>query len=229
MSIVPHITVNQSLTLDDRTADNAHVNEGTSEPIRVTLTTCPNELSEIGRLRYEVTVLEMGLCMRHANHYDRTVIEPLDAWGHVFAVWQGRQLLGSLRVNFLKEGDIGHYFDAYGISKLADVHKEHISITTRLVVRKEFRGSRVSLMLAKAAFIHMLDHGITHDVIDSRPHLVTFFQRLGYTGHVESFHHPEFGEVRVQCLSLRDSCHLRRVKSPLLSCLERHEGRQSEE
>ena len=41
------------------------------------------DLLEVGRLRYAVTVEEMKLKMRFADHQRRVVVEPMDTDGHV--------------------------------------------------------------------------------------------------------------------------------------------------
>lgn len=181
------------------------------------------ELLEVARLRYDVTVGEMMLTMTHANHKARTVLEPLDHIGHVIGAWIDGNLVGTVRVNLLREGDIGFYFDAYGIGLLPnDVDPSTVSITTRLAVSQRYRRdptNRIGYRLALHAYSFFLQQKVTHDVIDSRPSLVKFFSKLGYTTHIPAITHPEFGHVVVQSLSCWDELRLATISSPFLEIL----------
>ena len=177
------------------------------------------ELLAVGRLRYEVTVEEMGLSMKHANHDRRTVVEPLDYSGHVCGAWYEDQLIGTLRQNLVRNSDIGYYYKAYGVSQLPAMSDDLVSVTTRLAIDPRFRRGRLAMQLAEYGYDFLLANGITHDVIDSRPRLVPFFNRLGYRRHLNTINHPEFGEVVVQYLALNDENHLRKSRSPFLKHL----------
>lgn len=185
-----------------------------------------SDLFAVGKLRYEVTVQEMQLNMQHADHHNKVVIEPLDYCGHVFVVFSDGEIVGTMRQNLVKEGDVGDYFDAYGISQLPAKDTNQVSVTTRLVIKESHRRSKVSLLLPVYGYNFLLRNGITHDVIDSRPNLISFFTKLGYRTHLHSWGHPEFGDVVVQYLDVEDELHLRNVGSPFAKHLREH--RQSE-
>lgn len=176
------------------------------------------EFLQAARLRYRVTVEEMGLEMFYADHATRTVVEPLDATGHVLlAKHHGREIVGTLRINFLRDGDVGHYYRSYGIELLPEqVNRSAVSITTRLAVSAAFRGQLVAPLLQAAVFRFARTQGMTHDVIDCRRRLRPYFQVLGYLEHIPQFTHPEFGDVVVQYLPIRNSEYLRSIASPLL-------------
>ncbi len=183
------------------------------------------DILEVALLRYEVNVNEMGLAMRYADHHDHTVLEPLDASGHIFAARVDNRIVGTVRTHLLRESDIGFYYKAYGVPLLPEsVDRNSVSITTRLAVLKEFRGSRVTLLLQMAAYQFNIKNGITHDIIDCRPRLVPSFERLGYRPHIPSLSHPEFGNVVVQALSAYDERHLAHVRSPFLNILRSHKN-----
>jgi GNAT superfamily N-acetyltransferase len=183
----------------------------------ISLATTRHELFEAASLRYEVAVLEMGLAMKYSNHPRRLVSEPLDETGHVLLAHCGSRLVATMRTNLLRDGDIGYYHEAYGISQLPSiVDPNNVSISTRLVVAKGYRGENVAPIIQTAAFQYARALGVTHDVVDCRKRLVPYFQRLGYKVHTGDLEHPEFGEVVVQIIDLRDYEHLRKVRSPLI-------------
>lgn len=190
--------------------------------IREIDTSNARDLYEVASLRYQVTVQEMGLSMRHANHHSGVVIESLDYSGHVFAAFSEGEIVGTMRQNLLKEAGVDEYFNAYAVSQLPAMSLNQISVTTRLVIKKEFRRSRVSLELPVYAYNFLLNNGITYDVIDSRPHLLPFFKKLGYRPHLQSWGHPEFGDVVVQYLAIRDKEHLESTGSPFLKHLKKN-------
>ncbi|QDU35957.1 hypothetical protein Mal4_02400 [Maioricimonas rarisocia] len=176
-----------------------------------------DELHAVASLRFQVTVDEMRLSMRHANHHRRTVIEPLDHCGHILAAWAGERVVGTVRINRLSEGDVGEYVRAYGLQYFLDRHpSEQVSITTRLAIHRKYRRGRLSLELPMAAYAFYLQNGIEVDVIDSRRNLRSYFHKLGYREHLGSWRHPEFGDVVVQYMRVRDEEHLSFVKSPFL-------------
>ena len=105
-----------------------------------------DELHEVGRLRYDITVKEMNLEMAHADHQTQTVIEPLDFTGHVFAAWESGRVVATFRTNFLRECQVGFYHEAYNISELlTDNPIDGLAVTTRLAVAKEYRGSMLTI------------------------------------------------------------------------------------
>lgn len=185
-----------------------------------------HELIAVGRLRYAVTVQEMKLDMRYANHRTKTVIEPLDHSGHVFAAWCNGSLVGTARQNFVREDGGGEYFESYAIAALPGGSCDNVSVTSRLVVVESHRHRRVSLLLPATAYDFLLQNEITCDVIDSRPKLLPYFSRLEYRTHLESWGHPEFGDVVVQYLAVDDEPHLTRVGSPFLRRLIAHRSLQ---
>lgn len=184
-----------------------------------------SDLILTGRLRYQATVEEMGLDMKHADHGMRTVIEPLDHFGHIFVAWnENGEAIGTVRINIIAEGDIGHYYDLYDVERIySEKSATRVSVTTRMVVDKRYRGTRLSLMLSQAAYGFYLENNIEYDVIDCRHRLVPFFQKLGFVEHVKSLTHPEFGSVKVSYLDVNNEKHLECVKSPFLNQLRKHQ------
>ena len=86
--------------------------------MKITKVIREEDLYLVSRLRYDVTVSEMGLQMAHADHKARTIVEPLDRVGHVFVAWENGCVVGTVRTNFLHECDIGFYREAYAIDEL---------------------------------------------------------------------------------------------------------------
>ncbi len=174
------------------------------------------ELMLVGQFRYEVNVREMGLKMAYADHDQQTVIEPLDHTGLVLAAWENKKVVGTLRINFLRKGNVGHYFDLYGLGKYGPEVHSGLSIGTRLAVAPNFRIGRLFRRLTCAAYRYVYLEGGTFTVMDCRKHLVKNFLKLGFYHHCGDILHPEFGEVTVLQLSVRDGERLATARSPFL-------------
>jgi GNAT superfamily N-acetyltransferase len=179
----------------------------------------PAELQAVYRLRYEVYVEELGRVQRYADHETRQVVEPLDQTGRVFCAFDAERLVGTVRNNFARDSDLGEYESLYGMASVGANHPRATSITTKLLVIKDYRSSSLGYRLASAAYADGLAAGIEHNFADVYPARVPFFEKLGYRVHLPEVVHPEYGPVIVMRLDLRDEAHLRAVDSPFLRTL----------
>jgi acyl-CoA synthetase (AMP-forming)/AMP-acid ligase II/acyl carrier protein len=185
-----------------RLADSPGGTEPPAEFTVAAVTTRP-DLEAVGRLRYAVTVEEMGLTMRHADHQRRVVDEPLDRCGCVFAARHRGEVVATLRVNLLRRSDVGYYFDAYGLGLFAEELRPALAISTRLAVARPYRNSGLLVALARQAHHYLADERVAFNVMDCRKPLLPNFLRLGYRVHLPDLAHPEFGDVTVLALDLR--------------------------
>ncbi len=176
---------------------------------------------DIFRIRYEVYVEELGRAQLHADHQARTIREPLDEHALIWVAYEDERLVGTVRVNHANESDLGDYTALYEMARVGAAHPKRTSITTKLIVARDYRNSTLAYRLAMAGYRGMLQNGILHDFIDVFPARVPFFERLGYRIHIPEAHHPEFGSVVVMSLAIRDAAHLERVGSPLLRYVAR--------
>lgn len=175
----------------------------------------PEELAAVARFRYAVYVEEMQRPQKDADHDARTIIDALDDFGHIYAAWKNGEVVGTVRSNYLRDGDIGSYFDYYALGDFLRTHKcEQVSITTRLMVEHSLRRTSLGVRLACATYKCGLASGIVEDFIDCNGHLVPLFTGLGYQLHRRDLVHPEYGPVTVMKLPLRDIAHLENVRSP---------------
>ena len=184
-------------------------------PYSIHLARTAAERDAIYRLRYRVYVEEMHRPQKDADHDSRIITDALDSFGLLFGAWRHEVCIGTMRVNLLREGDIGAYREMYGLQSLTPDEIERSSITTRLMVMPGARRRGVSVALACAAAALSADVGIDYDYIDCNEHLVDFFRHLGYLPHRTDLVHPEYGAVTVMKVDLDDEAHLRAVGSPL--------------
>ncbi len=182
--------------------------------MNISITTCPEQLEEVFRFRYSVYVEEMNRHQRYADHLTQRIKDPLDQFGHVWVAHDDKKLVGTVRINLLREGCIGEYQDLYGLHGQDELQRYGTSITTRLMISRQYRSGTLAVRLSKAVFEFALANGIREDYIDCNAPLDQFFSRLGHR-RVRDIEHPEYGNVVVMKLDLHDQQHLRSIRSPL--------------
>ena len=119
--------------------------------------------------------------------------------------------------------EVRHSLDVYGLDGLSGSQRRRSTITTKLMVDRRFRGTKLPMQLARAAYAHTLETGMLYDFIDCNDHLVGFFEKLGYRSHRGKIHHPDYGDVNSMYIALQDAVHLYNVGSPIYSMLLAHQ------
>lgn len=188
--------------------------------INIRLATTDADLEAIYRFRYVIYVEEMHRQQKHADHAARRICDPLDACGHILGVWEQGEVVGTVRANFVRESDLGEYFEMYQVDRLPGEEQPRTSLTTRLMIHPRHRKGTLATRLARAIYRFGLERGITTDLIDCNQHLIPFFTSLGYRVHRDDLVHPEYGAVTVMKLNLTDQAHLQQIRSPFLPVLQ---------
>lgn len=178
-----------------------------------------SEASAAFRLRYEVYIEELGRSQRCADPVARLIHEPLDRHANLLCAYNGPRLVGTVRTNYTHCSPLAEYEQLYEMARVGAAHPGSTSVTTKLVVAREYRGTALAYRLAAATYAIALRDGILYDFVDVYPARVPFFERLGYCVHVPRAVHAEYGEVIVMRLGMRDESHLRQVGSPFLRYL----------
>lgn len=180
---------------------------------------CPADLFEF---RYDIYVQEMGRKQLYACHETRTIRDFLDDTGYqIIARTSAGEIAGCVRINFLRDGPVGPYTEYYALQGLTRDVTLRSSICTRLMVRRRFRCSAVTIEVMRAVYDFALSGGIQYNYIDCNRHLVKFFSRFGYS-YLFSFDHPEYGDVSVLKLDLHDLAKLEQLSSPFAESCRRH-------
>jgi hypothetical protein len=167
------------------------------------------------RLRYSIYVEEMGLDESYADHQRKLITDSLDGpKAMILAAWDGDRVVGTTRSNLIRDGGIGNYLEYYRLSKLPPETLAESSVSTRIMVHRDFRRTPLTARLACEGFRWLLSHGIHADFCDCDPKVVKFFTGLGYKVEFDDFDHPEFGLGSVMRLPVQDLDHLVKVRSP---------------
>ncbi len=174
-----------------------------------------NERQAVYRLRYSIFVEEMGRPQRHANHLRKTIVDSLDVKGHILGAFDRGRIVGTGRLNFLRDGDIDFWHDLLDLRRVDDVDLSRVSLSTRLMVAQQFRGGTLSALVTSRMFQFLLQQNIAVDFACCKAALLGFFQKLGYLPYSAPTLHPDSGEVIPIRLNLLDIDHLELVRSPL--------------
>ena len=177
------------------------------------------ELESIFGFRYRIYVDEMGRPQKDADHERRRIRDKLDDTAINLAAWNDGEIVGVARVNFARDGHLGMYEEFYEMSKVAGDHPNRTSIVTRMMLSPEFRQKGLAVQMFCSCFGIGLRHGIRWNFVDCNSHLVPLFLRFGYSEHLPTAIHPEYGCVHRLRLDLHDVEHLHRVGSPFLDLL----------
>ena len=170
---------------------------------------------ELFSFRYRVIVDELGKQQADADHQTRRIYDALDPKGHQIIAYVDDEIVGCVRVNFPREGDVGLYHDLYGLGKYTANQFAKLSMCTRLMVDERFRKTSIAIKLFKLSYEFGLKNGIELNLVDSNKSMLEFFERFGYI-HLFDRMHPDFGRSCILRLSLLDMDHLRQVRSPFL-------------
>lgn len=188
--------------------------------LAIELATDAASRAAVFRFRYDIYVTEMRRAEPDADHVRRWLSDDLDAWALIVVARDAGDggVVGTVRVNLLRDGHAGYYERFYRLHELSTSERQRSAITTRMMVASTWRGSRLGLDLAKAAYRIGQLNAVTHDRIDCNSPMVPFFTRLGYleTGRAR---HPVYGDVHLMTLALQDRAHLESVRSPFRGML----------
>ena len=184
--------------------------------LEIRLAETPEEKEQVFRLRYQIYVEEIGYNLKYTNHNNEKIEETLDNSGNIFVALKDGKLVGTGRSNYARNSDLGYYTELYKMREIAgDAHPFSTSIGTKFMIQKHLRGSRIAFGIMQAHYNQMLLDKIRFDFIDCEPHMIPFFQKLGYQT-IDMINHPEYGSGMAMMLDVFNLKHLQRVKSPFM-------------
>jgi hypothetical protein len=168
--------------------------------------------------RYDIICREMGLDIPSADHQRRLVIDKEDATGHLLAAFKNGNVVGSGRVNFLRDGLVEPHSTLLGLKSAPEI--EQLSISTRLLISTAHRGTRVMVRIWQAWFGLCRAASIERDFVLVKAALANLYFRLGYRSAGTETEHPEIGKVIPLEFHFFDEQHLREIRSPFVHCLD---------
>ncbi len=189
--------------------------------IEIRLAQTPEEREQVFKLRYNIYVEEMGKKPYYADCKLKILEEPLDSHAKIFAAYQNGQVIGTIRNNLAISSNLEYYSHLYKMYEtVGDAHPHHTSITTKFMIKKEFRGSTLFRELFRSWYKHLLNEGVKFDFADCAPRTTILYQKLGYQV-IGEINHPEYGYGNLLMFNILDFEHLKKVNSPLTNICQK--------
>lgn len=189
----------------------------TVSPVKLAETSA--ELQNIYRFRYKVYTDEMDFHFPWANKEERLLQDPIDGQSLNFYV-KNRQdeIVGVIRLVIFSdqsapEGIIKKYHTHHFSEEFEGTNRIMIS---RFLVREDYRlHSKAAWKLIQECY-HQCERNLAPLVfIDCSPHLVKFYEALGFRRYAPNFTDDVLGYKVPMVILLQDVDYLRKVSSPL--------------
>ncbi len=188
----------------------------TNSRIQLKFVSDHDQLLAVFRFRYRIYVEEMGRKQKYADHTKKWIIDPLDHGCYLLAAYENGKVVGTVRVNFSRNSDIGDYESFYRMDTVGKDHPAKTSICTRMMISPAYRKSMLGPRLAIACFELGMTNEIVWSFLDCNDHLVEFFTGFGCKSYLGKVLHDEYGEVTPMRFNLQDQAHLEFIRSPFL-------------
>lgn len=183
--------------------------------VRVGMVSNPLELQRVQGFRYAVLVGEHGFEGASVDHEKKTVADALDSTAsHLFVLVDGKIVATMRMLPGSAAGDAPGLDAHYGLTDFEAFPDKALSFTDRLVVAKEFAGSKIPSLLTAAAFKLSRGGGAMFDFTHTAPALVGLYEKLGYRRYTDNFDDGDLGLQVPMILVMDDLEHLAGLKSP---------------
>lgn len=170
----------------------------------------------IFQFRYDVYVTEMGKSPAEADHEKKIIRDELDDDAHLLYAEDEGHIIGTVRLNYrTKEKFPAVWEQRYEIETFAPLFGDHISMTSRMMVAKDYRGSSVPAALVAAVYSAGREMGSKFDFCNCAPSLLEFYEQIGFRRFTDGFMDEDNGYRVPLVMLVRDTQYLKLVRSPL--------------
>ncbi len=181
------------------------------------------EREAIYRFRYQVYVEELGLTAQ-ADHENRWLRDQYDDQSLSFAVFEGDDVVGSLRLILMDHvRDPAPLINAFEMGPaMAEFGASAVVTSSRFIIAPHKRNSMAIFQLVREAFLTALARGIRTNFGDCSPHLLPFYEQLGYRRYTRGYNDTAFGYKVPILMLIGDLGYFKTVRSPLATVLPEH-------
>lgn len=182
------------------------------------------EIDAIYRLRYEVYVEEMHIFGEVADHQNRMLHDHNDEHGRLLYARVDGEIVASMRLNLGKDAPFTDELkQTYNLDRFLEaIEYDQLLVLTRFMVRDDYRGSSIAHQMICQVGELCLQEDIEISVCDCQPHLVRYYQRIGFRSYgCDVYNDPEFGIMIPLAFVNGDLDYLKAIRSPLQSIFER--------
>ena len=176
----------------------------------------PEEQEQIFRFRYRVYVEELAMTTE-ADHERKWLRDDLDEGSVSYAVMDEGEVRGSLRVTYLEDlPDPTKLVEKFRMEAAVEAFGyAAICTTSRFILDQKLRHGRIIYRLMQSALIDLQERGGRLNFGDCSPHLLPFYEHLGYRRYTAGFNDTNYGFKLPILMLLGDHEVFQRVRSPL--------------
>jgi CRP-like cAMP-binding protein len=183
--------------------------------LSVSAATTDEAKNRVYRFRYRVYVEELGLTPPDVDPAKKTLRDALDDVATSFALQDGEEVVGSLRV--LRVADVPDptpliakfqlqpAIDAFGLGALYT--------TSRFMLDPRLRHGTAVFRLMAAPFDGFPEGRLNYG--DCSPHMVPFYEHLGYRRYTRAYNDTAYGFKVPILMLMGDRARFEKVRSPL--------------
>ena len=185
------------------------------------------EMLAVQRQRYATYINELKYPDPHADHANRTIVEPQDTTGTTLGAFMGDELIGSVRISYR---DFGEYGDLPSVRRFGPYFPDRLMLITKMVIEPPYRSGTLLARFGVELYRHTIAaHPETiFGVMSCVPSLQGFFLRFGYRPIGPAFHHSYAGMTVPMAVALYDLHHFRRSGSTVVKLCPRHDTESSD-
>jgi CRP-like cAMP-binding protein len=176
------------------------------------------EREKIFEFRYRVYVDVLGLSPPGADRARKRLWDPLDDVSLPYALFDDEEVVASLRVTPLDDlPDPTALIEKFAMEPaIAAMGRSAIGTTSRFILHPRFRFGTAIYRLMEFAYDEAMARGLRLNYGDCSPHLLPFYEHLGYRRYTRAYNDTAFGFKLLILMLLRDQSRFRHVHSPLL-------------
>jgi len=175
------------------------------------------ERERVYAFRYQVYVGELGLSPPAADHAKKRLWDPLDDVGVSHFLLDDGEVVGSLRMVFLGDvPDPAPLVEKFRMEPaIAAMGRGAICTTSRFILHPRLRMSLAIHRLMEHAYQDAGARNIRLNYGDCSPHLLPFYERLGYRRYTDTYNDTAYGFKILILMLGRDQQRFAQVRSPL--------------
>ena len=174
-----------------------------------------DERAAVFKFRYRVYIEEMRKRL-NCDPEKRLLKDAMDDFSASLYVACGNEIVATLRRTLCSGNCLPQqYIEWFRLDEfLKSYPPEKFSVSSRLMVSREWRKSRAAAMLILEAYREARVRGVEFDFLLTNPSLISLYEHLGYRRYCDSVQDPDVGLLVPMVWTLADHEHLRAVKSP---------------
>jgi hypothetical protein len=174
------------------------------------------ERAALYRFRYQVYVEEYGMTSE-ADHERRWLRDAYDDEAVSYALFDDSGVVGSLRCTYIADlADPSALIEKFAMQPaIARFGRASALTTSRFILAPHLRHGRAIFRLMQAAHEDAVARGARLNFGDCSPHLLPFYEQMGYRRYSAGFNDTAFGYKLPIVMVIRDRAHMLSVRSPL--------------